>query len=240
LTNPPASIVLYLAYGSNLCAATFQGSRSIRPLSAVPVRVPDLTLTFTLPGIPYVEPCFANVVRRGSASKELVGVVYEISRADYEHVIATEGPTYEVFEATCTTLPASTASSSSGAVTFLAHTLLAPPSPFRPSTYAPHPSLRYINLLRLGAAEHALPAAWQTYLAGLPHYEARTRGQRVGRVVFIVLWGPVMLTSLLVRRILPKAGQGAMKWILAKVFGGMWWSYDWVFKPVFGEGERAI
>ncbi|KAK4542040.1 hypothetical protein LTR36_007071 [Oleoguttula mirabilis] len=52
--------VLYLAYGSNLCNETFRGKRGIRPLSQVNVQVPSLRLTFDLPGIPYVEPCFAN------------------------------------------------------------------------------------------------------------------------------------------------------------------------------------
>ena len=54
------STVLYLAYGSNLCNETFRGKRKIRPLSALNVLVPSLVLTFDLPGLPYLEPCFAN------------------------------------------------------------------------------------------------------------------------------------------------------------------------------------
>lgn len=61
-----ASNVLYLAYGSNLCAATFQGNRGITPLSATNVIVPELELVFNLPGIPYSEPCYANVRFRSS------------------------------------------------------------------------------------------------------------------------------------------------------------------------------
>lgn len=56
--------VLYLAYGSNLCAQTFLGQRGIRPISAVNVSAPSLRLTFDLPGIPYKEPCFANTALR--------------------------------------------------------------------------------------------------------------------------------------------------------------------------------
>lgn len=56
--------VLYLAYGSNLCAQTFLGQRGIRPVSAVNVSAPSLRLTFDLPGIPYKEPCFANTALR--------------------------------------------------------------------------------------------------------------------------------------------------------------------------------
>lgn len=52
--------VLYLAYGSNLCAETFQGKRGIKPLAQLNVVVPELVMTFDLAGLPYVEPCFAN------------------------------------------------------------------------------------------------------------------------------------------------------------------------------------
>ncbi|KAL9125606.1 MAG: hypothetical protein Q9217_005217 [Psora testacea] len=61
--------VLYLAYGSNLCAETFQGKRGIRPLSAINVVVPGLVMTFDLPGIPYSEPCFANTKYRRASSR---------------------------------------------------------------------------------------------------------------------------------------------------------------------------
>jgi hypothetical protein len=61
--------VLYLAYGSNLCHETFQGRRGIKPLAAINVAVPSLRLTFDLPGMPYIEPCFANTGPR-DPSKE--------------------------------------------------------------------------------------------------------------------------------------------------------------------------
>ncbi|KAF7188174.1 Gamma-glutamyl cyclotransferase aclK [Pseudocercospora fuligena] len=112
--------VLYLAYGSNLCKETFRGKRGIKPLSQINVQVPELRLTFDLPGIPYVEPCFANSAkrnlekdvigaerrcakdeksplledssrRRDNWHKGMIGVVYEVTAADYAHIIATEG-----------------------------------------------------------------------------------------------------------------------------------------------------
>lgn len=111
--------LFYLAYGSNLCAETFQGRRGIRPLSQVNVVVPELVMTFDLAGIPYTEPCFANSRYRKSQSlsqelytdsetlpflssspskyhkkrwqKGMVGVVYEVTSEDFAHIIATEG-----------------------------------------------------------------------------------------------------------------------------------------------------
>lgn len=50
----------YLAYGSNLNSSVFKGRRGIRPLDARPVLAPGLQLAFDLPGVPYVEPRFAN------------------------------------------------------------------------------------------------------------------------------------------------------------------------------------
>ncbi|KAL7267975.1 hypothetical protein RUND412_009423 [Rhizina undulata] len=58
--QPEEETVLYLAYGSNLCAATFLHRRGISPLSKRNVVVPRLQLVFDLPGIPYLEPRFAN------------------------------------------------------------------------------------------------------------------------------------------------------------------------------------
>ncbi|KAI0008552.1 hypothetical protein F4779DRAFT_438281 [Xylariaceae sp. FL0662B] len=62
--SPAASTVLYLAYGSNLSAETFLGWRGIRPLSQINVSAPAFDLAFDLPGLPYMEPCFANTTPR--------------------------------------------------------------------------------------------------------------------------------------------------------------------------------
>lgn len=62
-SSQPKSI-LYLAYGSNLCAETFLGTRGIRPLSQINVSAPSIRLVFDLPGLPYREPCFANTAPR--------------------------------------------------------------------------------------------------------------------------------------------------------------------------------
>lgn len=59
-TSTDEKTYLYLAYGSNLSNETFRGNRGIKPLSQINVQVPSLRLTFDLPGIAYLEPCFAN------------------------------------------------------------------------------------------------------------------------------------------------------------------------------------
>ncbi|KAI9697684.1 MAG: hypothetical protein M1836_004634 [Candelina mexicana] len=134
-TNEASGTVLYLAYGSNLCAQTFQGKRGIKPISQMNVVVPSLVLTFDLPGVPYVEPCFGNTRYRDESGsdphqveqsekapllsgrppkyhknrwhKGLVGVVYEVTMKDFAHIIATEGggASYQDIVIDCHPLP---------------------------------------------------------------------------------------------------------------------------------------
>ncbi|KKY14967.1 putative gliotoxin biosynthesis protein [Phaeomoniella chlamydospora] len=147
---------LYLAYGSNLCAATFRGARGIKPLSEVNVVVPSLSLTFDLSGTPYNEPCFANTAKRTISSngihdnetsektpllassksslhwdKGLVGVVYEVTSSDYAHIIATEGggASYDDILVDCYELaadPTIPVPTVPTSKSFKAHTLFAP------------------------------------------------------------------------------------------------------------------
>ncbi|KAL8946301.1 MAG: hypothetical protein Q9222_007285 [Ikaeria aurantiellina] len=68
--SKPDQTYLYLAYGSNLAASTFQGVRGIKPLAALNVVVPELVMTFDLAGLPYLEPCFANTAYRSPSNNE--------------------------------------------------------------------------------------------------------------------------------------------------------------------------
>lgn len=70
-SSTSAKTILYLAYGSNLCAETFLGRRGIRPLGQINVSAPELDLCFDLPGVPYLEPCFANSRRRRTTKPKL-------------------------------------------------------------------------------------------------------------------------------------------------------------------------
>ena len=149
--------VLYLAYGSNLAAQTFQGMRGIRPLSQINVVVPELVMTFDLAGLPYVEPCFANTKYRhpflptstsekshllpkntpeyhkNRWKKGLVGVVYEVTQEDYAHIIATEGggASYQDVLVDCYELPLDEdiVPEFPTSPPFKAHTLYSPISP---------------------------------------------------------------------------------------------------------------
>lgn len=285
---------LYLAYGSNLSIETFRGKRGIKPLSQINVQVPSLRLTFDLPGLPYVEPCFANTGRRdptndpprsaqqsvfdeksGSPERQhgrrdyrknrwhkgLIGVVYEVTPEDYAHIIATEGggSSYQDILIDCHPLDSSDPSQSvpQNPITppFKAHTLFAPATQpgeeppkdggrfQRPDTSYAQPSARYLKLLTDGAAECGLPNEYQDYLHAIHPYTATTQKQRLGRFIFTSLWQPfIILIFALGSMFADKNGvlPGWLKMLTAAVFKSCWISYDGMFKPLFGDGERSI
>ncbi|KAF9178806.1 hypothetical protein BGZ51_005242 [Haplosporangium sp. Z 767] len=55
--------IWYLAYGSNMDPKVFSGRRKIKPLESRVVIVPDYWLSFDINGFPYVEPCFASILK---------------------------------------------------------------------------------------------------------------------------------------------------------------------------------
>ena len=279
--NAPET-VLYLAYGSNMCAQTFLGMRKIRPLSEVNVSAPSLNLTFSLPGFPYIEACFANVDYRGRPEKEtqniqdgrwdgsMMGVVYEVTKKDWRNIMRTEGggASYNEILVPCVPLPRASTSASDAAATtkarpekFLARTLYAPrlpknidPSkrslwerlttgPYRPSDNYAQPSLRYLNLLRVGAKEHDLPKVYRDYLDNMQPYTMTTISQKIAKGIMIVLYVPLLLfimrgSALLADETgkLPRPFATGMT-ILSNT---IWATYDYIMKPIFGDGERTM
>lgn len=146
LATTTLKTILYLAYGSNLSAETFKGARGIKPISSLPVHCPTLNLTFSLSGLPYVEPCFANTAYRDPSAKPpntppkyhkdrwtkgLIGVVYEVTPEDYRTIIATEGggASYQDVIVRCFEIPEGTKTVGTPiGEGFEAHTLLMPRS----------------------------------------------------------------------------------------------------------------
>ncbi|PUU79535.1 hypothetical protein B9Z19DRAFT_1100752 [Tuber borchii] len=246
----------YLAYGSNLTSRTLTGSRHIHPLEVTPVRVPSLTLTFTLAGLPYLEPCFANVRPRfppppppAEQDKELVGVVYKLREEDYSRLFASEGAGtgYQEFTVTCyplTPVTTDTTTTTTDSNEIIATTLLCQEDAgagtsnlTRPGC---QPSHRYLQLLREGARERSLPTSYVRYLDGLRGYKVTSRRQFVGGLVIMVVWGPALFLMLLFNRAFAQDDGRAPGWALVFARGIMrtvWGCYDRVLVKVFGDGE---
>lgn len=265
--GPAPGNILYLAYGSNLDAGTFQGRRGIKPLSATVVTVPTLTLVFDLPGIAYIEPCFANVrTRKVDAPNEKQQLMAEEGLEDMGATVETHyrdsgsssgevdapalmGVVYEVTPEDYETIIATEGGGASYADVIVdcvcadgkqvkAHTLLAPVTKTRPNSDA-EASARYIGLITSGAEQHGLPEAYRSWLARLRPYQITTLRQKVGRVLFVGMWAPTVLLTLGISRWCRGSHKELSIKISERVFSGMWTSYDRWFKPYFGDGERT-
>ncbi|RHZ65690.1 uncharacterized protein CDV56_109131 [Aspergillus thermomutatus] len=298
-TVPSEKTVLYLAYGSNLSAETFLGKRGIKPLSQINVVVPSLRLTFDLPGIPYVEPCFAATQHRAhtpkethegkdgnietladadaseqstllseeSASMPLVGVVYEVTVADYAKIIATEGggSGYKDIVVDCYPFPKSHSPTDPipdhpATKPFKSHTLLSPnddsdpshlaakkrqllPPYRRPKPCYAQPSARYLNLINTGAAEHNLPLPYRRYLSQFQPYRITTVRQTFGKAIFVTSWYPLLLVFIGLSKLLAGPDGRSPPWLVQVanlLFYAMWSTYDRFFAPIFGDGERTV
>ncbi|PBP19147.1 gliotoxin biosynthesis protein GliK [Diplocarpon rosae] len=261
LISTTHSTILYLAYGSNLSAQTFKGTRGIKPLSALNVHVPSLTLTFDLPGIPYREPCFANTRyssppppsntehRKDRWHKGVVGVVYEVTPEDYRTIIATEGggASYHDVVVPCYAIaPGSkTIDAMPSGIPFLAHTLLRPsPSDgskeniknsegvIRPNPSYAQASARYLNLLTSGGEEHALPEDYMAYLYSLRPYTITTMGQRMGLAVIVAVWVPMLLFVLALGKVFADDDGKVPDWLAGSM--GM------LMKGIWGTYDRDL
>ncbi|RMZ82959.1 hypothetical protein DV737_g1777, partial [Chaetothyriales sp. CBS 132003] len=246
--------------------------RGIRPISQVNVVVPQLRMTFNLPGIPYREPCFGNTEYRALPTatpyqklvsapapdghpdyhkdhwtKGLVGVVYEVTKADYAHIIATEGggTGYQDIVVDCFVLsnnPMDKVPSNpsvSDSPPFKAHTLLATAElPNRQHSYA-QPSARYLKLITDGAAEHALPYEYQAFLHQLRHFRITTTRQQLGKFFFLMTWSPLFTLFFMgISKIFLRPDGTFPEWFAALqklLISTCWASYDGIFKPIFGD-----
>lgn len=113
----------------------------------------------------------------------------------------------------------------------------------RPEEDYAQPSARYLKLIRDGAREHELPEEYQAYLARLQPYTITTLRQRIGSLLFLVFWAVPFLFFVLVPRLLTDDKGRVPRWVaamMAVMFNLVWLSYDVLFKPVFGDGERTV
>lgn len=257
----------YLAYGSNLSAAGFVVKRNITPLDTKVVVVDGLSLTFNNPGVPYIEPRFANCTfadppaeawSPGDAwigDSSLMGVAYLLSPADFLTILRSEGggTSYKPLLAPATPLAREGVRTQEE---ILAYTLVTPKT--RKGTgYA---SLRYMNLLRNGArgarinhpgivvaelivlAEQNMPEQYIAYLDSIPSYRITSVRQKIGRFVHIAGWMPgLLLFFRIVARTSSQTGAAPVpiRWTRAALFGTMWGLYDVIGKWIFGDGEAS-
>lgn len=140
--------VWYFAFGANMSTQVITRRRGVYPLTSEAARLDGYRLTFSEPGIPLVEPGFANIEPDDDAV--VYGVLHYITQGDLAALDQVEGADYSHVEV-------DVVGDRSGRVRAHAYRNLHPGKSHRPSR-------RYLELLRRGAREHGLPAS---YLAQL-------------------------------------------------------------------------
>jgi len=151
------STLWYFAYGSNMQTATFRGRRGIAYRRAVPARLAGWRLVVDKPPLVPIGHAFANIVP--DPAGVVLGVLYDITPADMEHVELTEGVRIGNYRRIDVTVAP----------------LAPPPRDVIAATLASDartpgllPSDRYMACLVAGAEEHGLPAEWIARLRAIP------------------------------------------------------------------------
>uniref|UniRef100_A0A7S0ER49 gamma-glutamylcyclotransferase n=1 Tax=Hanusia phi TaxID=3032 RepID=A0A7S0ER49_9CRYP len=83
--------VRYFAFGSNMNPGVMQGLRQVKPIKSCPGVVNQYKLAFNLVGTPAIEPSFASAEPSDKDDDELHGVLYTLTRSDWQKVARTEG-----------------------------------------------------------------------------------------------------------------------------------------------------
>lgn len=143
-------VVRYFAYGANLASTVREGRRQLRPLSTACGFVKDSRLAFNMPGFGPAEPSFASL--RTSPGQECHGGIFELTLSDWLKLCASEGVPfgYAVREVQVELY----AGGSVSAFTLVGGLPFDLP-----------PSERYLSLIREGARELGLTAAYQERLS---------------------------------------------------------------------------
>jgi hypothetical protein len=144
------SRTFYFAYGSNMDGSTLRGRRGVEWSRAAPALARGWRLALDKPSLLGTAGAMARIAP--DPSSEVWGVLYEIATSDYEHIEFTEGVLIEHYRRSPIVV-APTHSWDLPEVDALTLTSEKNDASLRPS-------VRYLDLLITGAAEHGLPATW--------------------------------------------------------------------------------
>lgn len=160
--------VWYFAYGSNMESATLRCRRGIEYTRAEAARAPGWRLVLDKPPIVSIGGAFANIVP--DPAGEVLGVAFEVTLEELEHIELTEGVrigNYRHVDLTVTRLAAP------------GETLRAASLASERSDPGLRPTRRYMDCLIAGATEHGLPASYLAFLRSVPAEEETTEAREL-------------------------------------------------------------
>jgi len=143
---------LYFAYGSNMSSKYLINVRGIVPEKKDTGALDNYEFSIGLKGINSLEPGFASITP--SQGKKTYGVIYMLTKGDFEKILSSESSRYEMRKVLINT--------SFGEV--LAHTLVLDVAD--DNEYLP--SKRYLDLVLSGAKENNLPSSYISEIESNP------------------------------------------------------------------------
>jgi len=217
------------------------GRRKQQPLKTIQAVAPGYVLRFDLPGLPYQEPAFSSIRGRFSEEEDpdVIGIAYLLTGEEYERLWQSEGGRDGGYIEIDLDVKQLADLTNNNAETIKCKSLSTKTPRENPH---PLPSARYMSLIRGGAAEHKFPTKYQEYLATLPIYTISSWKTETGRVLFLLIWLPIVVFIFALQAAFGKGGKvpGWMSRLQTRVFGAMWSTHDKVFSPVFGPGDITL
>ncbi|CAO3568938.1 unnamed protein product [Mortierella alpina] len=224
-----AQTLWYLAYGSNMDPAVLAGRRKIQPLESKNVVVPEYWLSFDFAGVPFLEPCFASILKRDQSrvhERDYALFVHDRCRYGQDFVWdedhpercyppVLQGVVHKITLWDWRLIVQSEGGWGHDVPTGYDHVeidcsvvnsdehISAHVLTARPHAIRTRcqPSPRYKNLLTAGAAHHKLDPAYQDYLLRILPYECTGLRSHVARSVFMVFNIPMLIAfAFLLRR----------------------------------------
>ncbi|KAG0201225.1 hypothetical protein BGX28_005903 [Mortierella sp. GBA30] len=224
-----AETLWYLAYGSNMDPRVLTGRRKIQPLESKTVVVPEYWLSFDVGGIPFIEPCFASILKRDQSKvheRDYALFVHERCRYGQQFVWhedqpeqcyppVLQGVVHKITHREWQLIVQSEGGLGHDVPTGYDHIeveckvvnsdehVFAHVLTARPLSISTRcqPSARYKSLLTAGAAHHNLDPAYQEYLLRILPYECTGLRSLLARLVFVIFNIPMLLAyTLLLKR----------------------------------------
>ncbi|KAI1312987.1 hypothetical protein EDD11_002808 [Mortierella claussenii] len=211
----------YLAYGSNMNPKILTGRRKIIPLESRNVVIRDYWLSMDYAGVPFIEPCFASILKRDeSRIKDETYARFVHDRCCYGQAFhwdeqhpersyppELQGVVHRITLRDWRLVVQSEGGWGHNVPTGYDHFLLdcttvdsnevvsAHVLLARPLTIRAQcqPSPRYKNLLTAGAAHYNLDPAYQAYLTRLIPYECVGVRPKLARLMFMIFNVPMMI-----------------------------------------------
>ncbi|KAF9429029.1 hypothetical protein BGZ76_001950 [Entomortierella beljakovae] len=221
--------IWYLAYGSNMDPKILTGWRKIQPIESKLVVVPGYWLSFDFNGVPFVEPCFASVLKQDPSRMHDRNYALSVhnrccygqkfnwrpDRLELSYPPKLQGVAHRITMSEWKQIVQTEGGWGYNIPTcykkitvecWVVNSLERLPAQVLvagPATIKSRcqPSLRYKDILVAGAAHHGLDQVYQDYLARIIPYQCSGTRSKLAKLVFMIFNFPMIIAWRLVLRV---------------------------------------